>query len=64
MKIREITELSVEELKVKLAELKDKLFKTKFQHSSTPNSNPMLIRNTKKDIARILTVIQQKESKK
>lgn len=60
MKTREILELSEEELKSKEAELKDQLFKLKFQHALGQLENTMKLKNIKLDIARIKTVLREK----
>lgn len=62
MKANELTKLSVEELNEKLAELKDELFKLRFQHAIKQLDNPHKIADVKKDIARVMTVIRQKNA--
>ncbi len=65
MKARELRELSGEELERKETDLKDQLFKLKFQHSLGQLENAMKLKNIKKDIARIKTMlIENKEGKK
>ncbi len=61
MKINEIRDMSTEELQVKLADLKKELFNLRFQHATNQLDNPMRISATKKDIARVNTVIREKE---
>jgi large subunit ribosomal protein L29 len=56
MKASEIRKLSAAELDAKLAELKDELFKLRFQQAVNQLDNPMRISAVKKDIARIKTV--------
>lgn len=56
MKASEIRKLSAKELDAKLLELKDELFKLRFQQAVNQLDNPMLISAVKKDIARIKTV--------
>ncbi|MBC7360855.1 MAG: 50S ribosomal protein L29 [Candidatus Aminicenantes bacterium] len=63
MKIRELRELSVEELKQKELELKDQLFKLRFQKSLGQLDNPMKIRNIRRDIARIKTLLKEFQKK-
>jgi len=60
MKARELKELSEEELQSKEEELKDKLFKLKFQHELGQLENAMKLKNIKKDIARIKTTLEEK----
>ena len=56
MKASEIRKMSAKELDKKLLELKDELFKLRFQQAINQLDNPMRINAVKKDIARILTV--------
>lgn len=55
MKSSEIKKLSASELDSKLSELKDELFKLRFQQAVNQLDNPMRIKAVKKDIARIKT---------
>jgi large subunit ribosomal protein L29 len=59
MKIRELKELSVDELQAKEVELRDQLFKLRFQKSLGQLDNPMKLKNVKKDIARIRTLLNR-----
>ena len=56
MKASEVRKLSADEMNAKLLELKDELFKLRFQQAVNQLDNPMRISAVKKDIARILTV--------
>ncbi|MDR1631091.1 MAG: 50S ribosomal protein L29 [Oscillospiraceae bacterium] len=56
MKAIEIRKMSKEELDKRLSELKDELFKLRFQQTINQLDNPMRISAVKKDIARIKTV--------
>ena len=56
MKASEIRKMSAQELDAKLLELKDDLFKLRFQQAINQLENPTRISAVKKDIARILTV--------
>jgi large subunit ribosomal protein L29 len=49
------------DLAAKLSQLQDSLFKLKFRHSVTPIKNPLEIRQMRKNIARIKTLINQKK---
>ena len=60
MKAKELTNLSVEELTKKLDELKKDLFMLRMQHATNQLDNPMQIAATKKDIARVKTIIREK----
>ena len=61
MKAKEIKNLSVEELNSKLNELKKDLFMLRMQHATNQLDNPMKIAEVKKNIAKIKTVIREKE---
>ncbi len=63
MNAKEIRELSVAELNEKLADLKDELYKLRFQHAINQLDNPMRIVAVKKDIARVQTIIREAELK-
>lgn len=61
MKINDIKTLTVAELNAKLKELNAELFNLRFSHATRSLANPMAIHNVKKDIARVKTVIREKE---
>ncbi len=61
MKIKEIRELSLEELNGKLTDLKSELFNLRFQHATNQLDNPMKIVEVKKSIAKVMTIIKEKE---
>ena len=61
MKISEIRNLSVEDLKNKLKDLKSELFNLRFQLAVNQLENPMRIKAVRKDIARVQTIIREKE---
>ncbi len=61
MKISEIQGLTVAELNAKLKELNSELFNLRFSHATRSLANPMQIHNVKKDIARVKTVLREKE---
>ena len=60
MKAKEIKNLSVEELIKKLNDLKKDLFMLRMQHATNQLDNPLQINVTKKDIARVKTIIREK----
>ena len=62
MKAKEIRGLSVEDLNKKLNELKKDLFMLRMQHATNQLDNPMKLAAVKKDIARIKTIIREKET--
>jgi large subunit ribosomal protein L29 len=55
----EIKNMSEVELNAKLGELQDKIFRLRFRHSTFPVKNPLEIREIRKDVARIKTLIVQ-----
>ena len=59
MKIKELKELSADELKHREAELVDQLFKLRFQKSLGQLESPMKVKNIKRDIARIKTLLNR-----
>lgn len=63
MKANEIRKLSAAELDSKLADLKKDLFMLRMQHATNQLDNPLRIADVKKDIARIKTIIREKETK-
>ena len=60
--IKDIRELTVEKLEAKLQELKKDLFMLRMQHATNQLDNPLQIAAVKKDIARIKTIIREKET--
>ncbi len=63
MKANEIRNLSVEELDKKLIELKKDLFMLRMQHATNHLDNPIRISNVRRDIARVKTVLREKQIK-
>ena len=61
-KINEYKNMSVEELQKELKELKSELFKLRFQNSLNGLDNPKKITLVKKEIARVNTLITEKEN--
>ena len=60
--IKEIRGMSVEKLEAKLQDLKKDLFMLRMQHATNQLDNPLQIAAVKKDIARIKTIIREKET--
>ncbi len=56
-----VHELRDDELQQKLASLKAELFNLRFSHATGQLSNPMQIQNVRRDIARVKTVIRERE---
>ncbi|MCI8602444.1 MAG: 50S ribosomal protein L29 [Oscillospiraceae bacterium] len=63
MRAKEVRELSAVELQDKLNDLKAELFNLRFQLAVNQLDNPMRIRAVKKDIARVMTVMQELDAK-
>jgi len=63
MKASEVRSMSVAELNTKLDSLKKDLFLLRMQHATNQLDNPKKLAETKRDIARVKTVIREKEEK-
>ena len=61
MKINKIKEMSSPELEKELGELKSELFKLRFSLATNGLDNPMKIKEVKKDIARIKTILNERK---
>ncbi len=61
MKIKDIRDLSSQELENQILDLKKELFNLRFQHATNQLDNPLRIAEVKKSIARIKTVIRERE---
>ncbi len=61
MKANEIRNLSVEELDKQLSDLKKDLFMLRMQHATNHLDNPIKISNVRRDIARVKTVLREKQ---
>ena len=62
MKVKELREMNGEQLNAKLAELKKELFNLRFQHAINQLDNPHKIADVKHDIARVMTVLREKNA--
>ena len=62
MKATELRAMSEADLSAKLVDLKKELFNLRFQHAINQLDNPHKIADVKKDIARVMTVIRQKNA--
>ena len=63
MKNKKLVEMSSPELEKELSELKSELFKLRFSLATNGLDNPMRIREVRREIARVKTVLRQKENK-
>ena len=61
MKINKIKEMSSPDLEKELGELKSELFKLRFTKKAHGVDNPMKIKEVKKDIARIKTILNERK---
>jgi large subunit ribosomal protein L29 len=61
MKASEIKDLSMEEMLRQLDDLKEELFNLRFQHETGQLENPQKMKQAKRDIARVKTIIKQSE---
>ena len=63
MKVKEIRELSTEEINKKLVETKEELFNLRFQQATGTLEKPSRIRDLRHTVARMKTVLKERESK-
>ena len=61
MKAKEVRDMNTAELTVKLDDLKKDLFNLRLQHATTQLDNPIKIADVKRDIARVKTIIRERE---
>ena len=63
MKAKEIHDMTNDELNAKLGSLKEELFNLRFRHATGQLENPNVLKTVKRDIARVKTVIRERELK-
>jgi large subunit ribosomal protein L29 len=61
MKVGDVRSLSSEERQQKLVEMKQELFNLRFQHATGQLENPQRLKQIKRDVARVQTVIREEE---
>ncbi len=61
---QEMKHMSDAELNAKLNDMQDRIFKLKFRHTTAPVKNPLEIRSLRRDIARVKTLLAQKNESK
>ncbi len=61
MKAEKLRDMTGEELELKLRDLKEELFNLRFQNATAQLENPLRIRKVRRDIARVKTVMKEKE---
>jgi large subunit ribosomal protein L29 len=59
MKASEIRDMNLDEMQIKVSDLKEELFNLRFQHEIGQLENPQRMKQTKKDIARMQTIIKE-----
>ena len=60
MKAKEMRDLGVDEIRQKEAELRDEIFRLKMKRAASSLDNKMIIRNRRRDLARVRTILRQK----
>ncbi len=60
MKTKEIRDLGVDEMRQKESELRDEIFRLKMKRAASALDNKMLIRNRRRELARVRTILRQK----
>ena len=60
--VKELRDMSAEELNAKLKELKEELFTLRFQHAINQLDNPQRMVEVKKNIARVMTILSEKNA--
>ncbi len=63
MKAREYRNMEIEQIRAEIMNMKESLFKFRFQHFTGQLENPMKLRNTRRDLARAYSVLREKVSK-
>ena len=63
MKVNEIRDMTADEQSQKLQSLKEELFNLRFQHATGQLENPMRLREVKKSIAQVKTILRENELK-
>jgi len=61
MRANDIRELSVEDMKARVAELEEERFRLNFRSATEPLDDPLRLRGIRKDIARLKTILRERE---
>jgi large subunit ribosomal protein L29 len=61
MRANDIRELSVEEMKTRIAQLEEERFRLNFRSATEPLEDPLRLRGIRKDIARLKTILRERE---
>jgi large subunit ribosomal protein L29 len=62
MKASDVRELSVDEIKSKISESQEELFRLRFRSATQQIENPSLIKNLRRDVARLRTILRERET--
>jgi large subunit ribosomal protein L29 len=62
MKPAEIRELTKEEIQARIEQLQEERFRLRFRAATTELENPMLLRTVRRDIARLMTVLRERQT--
>lgn len=62
MKVSEIRELTIEELRQREQDIAEELFNLKFQRATAQLENKMRVRQVRRDLAQVKTIIQEKQT--
>jgi large subunit ribosomal protein L29 len=63
VKTADIRDLSVDEIKDQVAQAKEELFRLRFRGATQELENPVLVKNLRRDIARLRTILRERELK-
>ena len=64
MRAEEVREMSVEDIRARVAELEEERFRLRFRSATEPLENPLRLRTIRRDIARLKTVLSERERTK
>jgi len=62
MRAEEICEMTPDDIKSRVSELEEERFRLRFRSATEPLENPLRLRTIRKDIARLMTVLTERES--
>ena len=62
MKVEKIREMTVDEISAKIADAYQEVFNLRFQHATGQLENPMRLKQAKREVARLKTILNQKQS--
>jgi len=61
MKVQELRELNVEDLRLQEKDMRDQIFRTRIQKAMGQTDTPLKIRLLRRDLARVLTMLREKQ---